>query len=330
MKLACLMTGAALMLGPQTAPVTVDVPKTTETQPVVIKTPEELVKQFLTEKVEETVNGKTETREQVISQVTDLNYEGILKAQEFLDKADDKFKEETAAFFKEHKIDFEKLVKDAQDTKARLEPETEEEKAETEPETEAAPETEEETTPEPEGSLVVEETLETETKAEPEVKAEAKPEEQPAAEAEKVIPAAHDNKEEQQPVAMVTTPVQPQNTANTSAASSFVNQYLMNGSGQLYSSVTSANCQQILGSLSAWNGLSDAAKSEVNARLASNGTTYNRLVAEAQKLSTTNTAVRPAVHTAVACDPGFFVGLGTGSMSLLAGLFKSGRWKKAK
>lgn len=368
MKFACLMAGASLVLGAQTVPVPVNTPGTVSAEPVIIKTPEELVKTYLMEKVQQVAaNGKVQEKEQVITSVTDLNYQMVLQAKDFLDQSDVKFQEEADKYFKDQKIDFNALVEAARQTKDRLEPPVVQEPQPV-PETVPAPEAqipsvevpkeeeaaaaqapvkaeaETEAKAETPAKIETEAKFETKTetaaKAEAETKAETKTEPETEAEVQtetttEAVPAS--TAQPSEPAAQseviakaepkAETAAQPQTTTDSTRVTEFVNRFLTGGSGQLYSAATSQNCRQILGSLSEWNKLDSASKAQINAKLAAAGTSYNRLVAQAQKLAT---GTQAGVHTAAACDPGFFVGLGTGSLSVLAGLFRSGRWKKAK
>lgn len=105
---------------------------------------------------------------------------------------------------------------------------------------------------------------------------------------------------------------------DTSAAQSFVDRYLKDGAGNIYTAATPSNYTRIIGSLKEWNNLPASVQNEINSILMSSvGVSYQSLLQQAQQIAS---GAINRVNTGVSTQTGLFAML-AGFSALASGLF---------
>ncbi len=123
---------------------------------------------------------------------------------------------------------------------------------------------------------------------------------------------------EAQPVVFTKMETETDAAQESSAAQSFVDRYLKDEAGNVYTAATPANYTRIIGSLKEWNNLPVSVQNEVNTILTSTtGVSYQVLLQQAQQIASGSIN---RVNTGVNTQAGLF-GLMTAISAAAAGLF---------
>lgn len=121
MKLACMMATAVIAFSAGTPQIVLAETTVTRQTEVKISNAADFIRTFLTEQVTDKDGKKSD---QTITTVTDKNYEQILAARDFLEKADAGLKKAIETELEKQKIDWKNMTAQAEELQKKLKPET--------------------------------------------------------------------------------------------------------------------------------------------------------------------------------------------------------------